>query len=56
MSSTGYDKHQQSSNTVLWDYPVFLQAGNGTGIVPPDSAFSRLLFNNDKVDYYVVKK
>ena len=54
--TTGYDKHQQSSNTVLWDYPVFLQAGNSTGIVPPGSAFSRLLFNNDKVDYYVVKK
>lgn len=29
---------------------------NSTGIVPSGSAFSRLLFNNDKVDYYVVKK
>ncbi|MGN1043699.1 MAG: hypothetical protein ACI4PR_02720 [Acutalibacteraceae bacterium] len=54
--TTGYDIHQQSVNSVLWDYPVFLQAGNSTGIVPPGSAFSRLLFNDDKVDYYVIKK
>lgn len=54
--TTGYDKHQKSTNQVLWDYPVFLQAGNSTGIVPPGSAFSRSLFNDDKVDYYVIKK
>ena len=40
---------------VLRDYPVFFQAGNSTGIVPPGWAFSRGLFINDKVDYYVVK-
>lgn len=54
--TTGYDLHQQPVNSVLWDYPVFLQAGNSTGIVPPGSAFSRSLFNDDKVDYYVIKK
>ena len=54
--TTGLEKHQKSKVTVLWDYPVFLQAGNNTGIVPPGSAFSRPLFNNDKVDYYVVKR
>lgn len=53
--TSGLDKHQQASVKALWDYPVFLQAGNSTGIVPPGSAFSRILFENDKVDYYVVK-
>ena len=56
LSSNGYTGHQgRKEPEVLRDYPVFLQAGNSTGIVPPGWAFSRGLFLNDKVDYYVVK-
>ncbi|MGN0729590.1 hypothetical protein [Treponema sp.] len=54
--SDGYTGHQGRNNPeVSRDYPVFLQAGNSTGIVPPEWAFSRELLLNDKVDYYVVK-
>ena len=56
LGSNGYTGHQgRKEPEVLRDYPVFLQAGNSTGIVPPGWAFSRGLFLNDKVDYYVVK-
>ena len=56
LNTNGYLGHQgRKTPEVLRDYPVFLQAGTGTGIVPPGWAFSRSLFNNDKVDYYVVK-
>lgn len=56
LASNGYTGHQgRKEPEVLRDYPVFFQAGNSTGIVPPGWAFSRGLFINDKVDYYVVK-
>lgn len=56
LNLSGNTGHQgRKEPEILRDYPVCLQAGNSTGIVPPGWAFSRGLFLNDKVDYYVVK-
>ena len=56
LNTNGYTGHQDRVKPeVVRDYPLFLQAGNSTGVVPPGWAFSRSLFDTDKVDYYVVK-
>ena len=40
---------------VLYDYPVFLQAGKYTGGVNPGNAMSRTALMTDGVTYYLYK-
>jgi len=40
---------------VLYDYPVFLQAGKYTGVVNPGNAMSRTALMTDGVTYYLYK-
>jgi hypothetical protein len=50
---TGYTSHYGSNSPrVLYDYPVFTQAGAYTGNVLPGFAFNRELFADKKVHFY----
>jgi hypothetical protein len=40
---------------VLWQYPVFVQAGSYTGVVNPGNAMGRQAFLNNKVNYFLYK-
>ena len=38
---------------ILRQYPVFVQAGDYTGVVNPGNAMGRSAFNNNKVHYFI---
>ena len=40
---------------VLYDFPVFLQAGKYTGVVNPGLAMGRSQLMNDDVKYFLYK-
>ena len=55
-TGTGNDGNQgRSGPTVTRDYPVFLQAGTHTGRVPPGYAFTRKMFQDGQVIFFVYK-
>ena len=54
--TSGLIPHQGSRKPIVTrDYPVFIQAGTYTGVVPPGWAFSRTMFDKGQVQFYVYK-
>ena len=56
LNGDGNTPHQgRSKPQVLYDFPVFLQAGKYTGVVNPGNAMGRAALMNDNVKYFLYK-
>lgn len=53
-TGSGFTPHVGTNTPkILYDYPVFLQAGSYTGVVNPGNAFSRKMFDMEQVYFYL---